>query len=156
MDWPPGLSWLAKKKMIYICSWAAFILEEMIEKCTLNIIETDKKSLWSSNPNETMTTVYFSLHSLLMHLSTHMWVPLWWTLGAWMQPPFDAGDTKEASDHQTEKKTSRQRGSELFFGKPCHVACTHTNTHTHTVTVTQRHSWSWSDMRPATGSQVAT
>lgn len=32
-----------------------------------------------------------------------------------MQLLFDAGNTKEAGGHQTEKQTSRQRGSELFF-----------------------------------------
>lgn len=45
-----------------------------------------------------------------------------------MQPPFDAGDTKEAGGHQTEKQTSRQRGSELSFGN---LVMSLTQTHTH-------------------------
>lgn len=53
-----------------------------------------------------------------------------------MQPPFDAGDTKEASDHQTEKKTRRQRGSELFFGNLV-MSLVHTQTHTHSHSHTE-------------------
>lgn len=46
-----------------------------------------------------------------------------------MQPPFDAGNTKEAGGHQTGKTNKSPKRKRVIFWEPCHVA--HTDTHSH-------------------------